>query len=652
MTGLDCVIFDECHYINDRDRGAVWEETMMLLPPSVQMIMLSATLDRPDKFADWLGDLKKVPCALIQTTYRVVPLIHNVLEAGTYKRIPIMESKNEVFAAEKYKSWIRDRKKLAYDHDKFKEKVADLKAQGVEGGVEGKVVINSFVHLLNGAIEVLLRDDMMPALAFVFSRKDCERYAGLIKGSLFQDDMDAGYHAHRVFDFHLRHHKEALEKLPVYHKLRDLVGRGIGFHHSGLLPVLKEVLEILFSRGFLKLMFATETFAVGLNMPTRTVLFMGLRKYADDCDGLRLLRNDEYTQMAGRAGRRGKDTIGYVIYLPDREPVDVFDIRGVLKGGLPALQSAMTFDYEFILKAYALGWEAIMEKSYWFKQYNERVEEIRRAVEEARGAAAAAKPDEAYLSELEKKGVWVEELKTAINAAKKDVQRKIENWKNTHIGPRWAAAEKSYEEYKKLADKYRGLADELSRYESYKIPIMQKIEFLENMGYIADGKLTALGLAATECNESHALIMPKIIYSGMMDGLSTIEIIRICALFVEGSGDCLTALPTEVEAIVDTLKNGEIRKSVDYWKLDGSMTDIIGEWAAADADANISALCETYEIFEGNFVRAILKVANILEEVGAVASLAGNIGILEKIEGARNLLVRGVVVPDSLYIGL
>jgi antiviral helicase SKI2 len=96
-----------------------------------------------------------------------------------------------------------------------------------------------------------------------------------------------------------------------------LLEKGIAIHHAGVMPVLREMVEILYSKGYIKLLFATETFAVGINMPTKTVLFVGFHKYDSDKGGRRILRTDEYIQMAGRAGRRGKDTIGHVFYIPE-----------------------------------------------------------------------------------------------------------------------------------------------------------------------------------------------------------------------------------------------------------------------------------------------------------------------------------------------
>ena len=670
LADVGCVVFDECHYMNDPERGAVWEECFILLPPAIRMIMLSATLDRPHDFADWLGGLKGVPVALIQTAYRVVPLTHYVTEPGTHKLIPIMDAK-ERFDAETYKGWLRDRKRTAHDKDKFKEKVRDARAAGVEGAIDGKVRTESFTHTFVETVEALCRGDLMPALFFVFSRKDCERYAGLVRGSLFQDDMDAGFHAHRTFDFHLRHHKKDLETLPVYHTLRELVGRGIAFHHSGLLPVLKEVIELLFSGGFLKLMIATETFAVGLNMPTRTVVFTSLRKYADDCDGLRLLRHDEYMQMAGRAGRRGKDVVGHVVYLPEREPVGVFDLGSVLSGALPPLSSSMKFDYDFLLKCMnqGLSWSEILHKTYWYKAHEKEMAATQAEHAAAVLVAEASKPQEPYYSELAVKHTWTVQLKTAANAERKALQRTIEVWKNRHIGPRWAGAEKDYEDYVKKLETAEKIRRTLEGLAAYTAPVETVKTYLEACGFIGeDSALTAVGVAASELNECHALMMSKLFYSACLEDLDLVDIVGLCAAFVDVGkvedapalenirmSDDLRTVYAKLESIRGELMRAEqVASDPSYWELHTGLIEPLMEWASVtdEEDVHIGALCIDYGMFEGNFVKAVLKVSNILDELASISTLANNTRLLEKLEGARSRLVRSVVVPDSLYLHL
>ncbi|NCV40143.1 MAG: DEAD/DEAH box helicase [Betaproteobacteria bacterium] len=137
MDGVDAIVFDECHYINDKDRGKVWEETMILLPPSVSMIMLSATLDHPEYLAQWLGELKQKPIHLIQTHYRMVPLTHYVL--GKEDKMILLMDPKENYKREAYRDWHRGYHTLQKEVQTFQQKVVDSRQSGIKGAVGGKV---------------------------------------------------------------------------------------------------------------------------------------------------------------------------------------------------------------------------------------------------------------------------------------------------------------------------------------------------------------------------------------------------------------------------------------------------------------------------------------------------------------------------------
>ena len=154
---------------------------------------------------------------------------------------------------------------------------------------------------------------MLPAICFVFSRKLVERYAKTITSSLFEENSTIPSTIKRECEQILRklpNFKEYIN-LPEFDMIIRLLEKGVAIHHSGIMPIFREMIELLFSKGYIKLLFATETFAVGINMPTKTVIFTGFDKF--NGTSMRMLYPHEYTQMAGRAGRRGIDTIGYVV---------------------------------------------------------------------------------------------------------------------------------------------------------------------------------------------------------------------------------------------------------------------------------------------------------------------------------------------------
>jgi superfamily II RNA helicase len=232
LDGVDAVIFDECHYMNDKDRGAVWEETMILLPPDINMVMLSATLDHPEYVAEWLGQLKKKPVHLIETNYRIVPLSHHLIVQDKiteeYQLVTLMDAK-EVYHEKVYRDWLNARKSLHLAADKQKQAIQDNKKP------QQKIHVDSFTYQLNQTILMLECKELLPALCFVLSRKGCEQYAKKVdKDLLSSSDTAAVKH---IITFHLHRHLPTLEKNPQYHAIYNLLCRGIAYHHLSLIHI-------------------------------------------------------------------------------------------------------------------------------------------------------------------------------------------------------------------------------------------------------------------------------------------------------------------------------------------------------------------------------------------------------------------------------
>lgn len=667
INGLDAVIFDECHYINDRDRGHVWEETMILLPPAVKMVLLSATLDRPDLFASWLGELKQTPIHLIQTQYRIVPLKHTVILGKQPQTI--MDAK-EVFDDQAYKRWLTSASASQKEREAYERKVKEARRAGLEGRIEGKVTIASFRHQLNEVVDTLATQQLLPALAFLFSRKDCELYAKMIESDLL-DSSDSCL-AERIFDFHLRNHKENLETIPQYHALRRLIIKGIAFHHSGLLPVLKEALEILFSKGLIKLLFCTETFAVGLNMPTKTVMFLSLSKYDDATSGMRLLRTDEYTQMAGRAGRRGKDTFGTVIYLPRDEPPSLPEMRMILKGGRPQIQSRMEFHYDFLLKTLqeaseSKKWLEILEQSYWYRQHKANLHQAEKELEEARANEAKVRLSEDILKELEKRDELRQRASQTSNAEKRKAQKALEEWNNTHIGPKWFNADASWKTWRSALDTVKVLEYEVTGLKEFQHPVEKCLLALKVFGFIDEtNQLTTKGVLASECNECHALLSAELYLRGVHKHLTAEELVCVLASMIADKESDEEVSVDQLQ-VPDAVKKGlnsldilvaDFQTKEDsigyaspsrYWSLSTLWVEPAYRWLQGDS---IAQICTEFGTFEGNMVRTVLRLANCVEEWVTMATYCEDVELLQSLESLRGKLIRDVVVPDSLYLHL
>jgi len=668
LDGVDAIIFDECHYINDKDRGKIWEETMILLPPSINMVMLSATLDHPEYLANWLGELKQKPIHLIETQYRIVPLTHYVLEQE--KMIPIMDA-SEVYYEQAYKNWLYSKERKEKDQESFQRHVKEAKGNGAKGGMEGKVHVSHFVHQLNETVAFLEKKELLPALFFVLSRKQCESYASKVEHTLL-DTSDVAAVKH-IISFHLHRHMKDLETIPQYHQIYNLLCRGIAFHHSGLLPLLKEIVEILFSKGYVKMMFCTETFAVGLNMPTKTVLFAGFKKYDDATGAMRMLRNDEYLQMAGRAGRRGKDDKGVVIYLPDREPATPEEMFKMMKGARPPIESRMDFHYDFVLKTLQasktpLKWLQIMKNSYWYKQQEENIHKCLLDLEKLKKTLSEIKVEEPYLSGCEKRLELEHKMKTSVNAEKKQFQRELDGIKNKQLGPKWNKALADYHTYQKMKLDAEWMENEIKEMSEY-YNIDDVVQFLHHVGYIrhtdsltlTQDDLGLKGILATEVNEGHPILMTELYVDGSLHQLSGNELVAVLACFQEKkeSENQSLSVPSSITTAIQRIQKmaesfqtieNEIGYPVEgYWTISTQMVEPMWRWMNGE---HASIICKEHDLFEGNFIRSVMKLANMLDEWLAMATYCQHTEQVEKITEVRSHIVRDVVVSDSLYLRL
>jgi superfamily II RNA helicase len=352
-TELGCVIFDEVHYINDPDRGRVWEESIMMLPNQVQMIMLSATIDKPEKFANWCEEIKNgqdtnnnKTVYLASTNERIVPLTHYSFITNNTAIFKIIKDKT---LEKEIKDNTNKLTVIQNSKGQFNE-VNYYKMRNILDLFGTKRVYIKRQHVLNQVCKHMVDNNMLPALCFVLSRKQLEICAQEITVPLLEDDSKVAYIVRKECEQIIRklpNYQEYLD-LPEYLSMVALLEKGIAIHHSGVMPVIKEIVELLYAKGYIKLLFATETFSIGVNMPTKTVLFTDVNKF--DGTSLRNLYSHEYTQMAGRAGRRGIDTVGNVIHLNNLfRNVDCTGYKKMLCGRPQELISKFKISYNLLL---------------------------------------------------------------------------------------------------------------------------------------------------------------------------------------------------------------------------------------------------------------------------------------------------------------
>ncbi|XP_048489059.1 exosome RNA helicase MTR4 isoform X1 [Plutella xylostella] len=351
MREVGWVVFDEIHYMRDKERGVVWEETLILLPDNVHYVFLSATIPNARQFAEWVCRLHSQPCHVVYTEYRPTPLQHYIFPAGGDGMHLVVDEKG------------------IFKEDNFNTAMTVLGNAGDAGkgdqrGRRGGFKANAAQTNIFNIVKMIMERNFAPVIIFSFSKKDCEAYA-MQMAKLDFNTIEEKKLVDEVFNNAMDVLSEEDRKLPQVENVIPLLRRGIGIHHGGLLPILKETIEILFGLGLIKALFATETFAMGLNMPARTVVFTNCQKF--DGKDFRFITSGEYIQMSGRAGRRGLDDKGIVILMIDQKVTPAV-VKDMVQGKADPINSAFHLTYNMVLnllRVEEINPEYMLERSFF-----------------------------------------------------------------------------------------------------------------------------------------------------------------------------------------------------------------------------------------------------------------------------------------------
>jgi ATP-dependent RNA helicase HelY len=361
LDDLAYVVLDEVHYLADRERGAVWEEVILHLPRHARLVALSATISNAEQFGAWL-DLVRGGCALVIEEHRPVPLRHHYFVNGRVHdtfRTSRSADADERERAARAEGGVPNPDVLMLEQ-RARRRTVDRRGRSHRGGPRLRWPSRTEV------VEELAGRGWLPAIVFVFSRAGCEdgvaelRRAGVVLTDEGERERIAELVDGRLWELP----PEDLEVLGVGAWRRSLLD-GVAAHHAGLVPLFKEVVEAAFQAGLLKLVFATETLALGINMPARTVVIERLEKY--DGEGHRLITPGQYTQLTGRAGRRGIDTIGHAVVLHQRD-VEFRVTAGLVGARSYPLHSSFAPSYNMVVNLLAdrdvAAAEAVLRRSF------------------------------------------------------------------------------------------------------------------------------------------------------------------------------------------------------------------------------------------------------------------------------------------------
>jgi superfamily II RNA helicase len=329
------VIFDEVHYLDDKERGTVWEETIILLPKHIRILALSATIPNIEQFSNWLQTIHGFDVKKIIKKKRPVPLKLNFQCDNTFFSSIKQLKQAEILPA-----------RINYNNPHRKTRY----------------------NRLSSLVKHLDKKSLFPAIYFAFSRRRCEELGQeLYKFKL----VDKRERQQLVTNFNYLIKKFAVAADPQINILKPLVSRGIAYHHAGMIPPLKEIIERLFTKRLIKLIFTTETFALGINMPAKTVIFDTLYKYY--ARRTHFLKTRDFYQMAGRAGRRNIDKQGYVYLKINPNKIGEQELKRIIFGKYEPINSQFKSSYGTILNLYKIMQEKLYEiypYSFHFQQAN------------------------------------------------------------------------------------------------------------------------------------------------------------------------------------------------------------------------------------------------------------------------------------------
>ncbi|MBA43016.1 MAG: hypothetical protein CMF62_03290 [Magnetococcales bacterium] len=636
ISNLGCVIFDEVHYINDKDRGHVWEETLCLLESHICLILLSATIANVEDFAKKIGNMKKKVINLISTDKRVVPLNHYIFVDD---ELNLFFDENNTFYD----------KNVSTTYDKYKMVKSDNK--------------------INDLIGYMQKKNLFQTIFFSFSRKNCERYAELVTYNLLNHeeirDME------EIFNKHMHSYKKQYEHVKQYHMILKLLRKGICVHHAGLIPILKEIIEIIFKQKLIKVLFATETFAVGVNNPTRSIVFTELDKPTKY--GRRDLQTAEYKQMSGRAGRRGIDKTGTVIVLPLYRYPYTSSLKQMVLGNVPSIKSKFKLNYLFILKiilSQSANLDTFISNTIYHQEEKNALEQRKQSLKDIEDKINNIKLEEN--KEIEQYIKLIQEqdelLKMNISLSKKK-KKNLGNLQRVYQNdPKLL----DYEKLSKLKKEYNEVTYYIeNNKEIFRENIQIYLKILKNHNYligevdnidlVTEDNITIKGIVASQINECNSFILTEIIDKKILHNLTPQEIVGFLAIFIKDirinesseliGTDNLNDKFKIVEDIIKDYQQTEYNLNIvsddEYWGINYEFVDCAYSWADGNQLHTALSYCD---MFEGDFVKRIIKISNIVKDLRSLCKIYGDLEIIPVLEEIDELLLRDIVNVNSLYI--
>ena len=674
---LGAVIMDEAHFIVDKGRGIVWEETLMMLPNHIQLCLLTATLAKPERFCKLIEGRGGPEVWVCPTKKRVVPLTHTALLTMPESNFKTMKSSDKIKHEDNFNKFVT----LKTADGQYMEKNYHSLQKTLNYLDLKRIRVNQ-TFVLNQAIKLLKERNALPAIIFIFSRKKVNQMASKIQIPLFEEDSKIPSIIEKECESMLRkkltNYKEYL-LLPEYRFIIGLLRKGIAIHHAGILKEFREMIEMLFGKKYIKVLLATETFAMGINMPAKASVFTSVQKF--DGKNFRTILPWEYIQMAGRAGRRGIDDKGLVLILLNlcnRDPLTSTEMCHMLTGDPQSMESRFVIHSNLLLRLISVGnmdFKEFIGKSMMNEDIENQKKEVLNNLSNLKIKQEKKPFYRTDIDNLKQLYTLNQHIEMLSGKKKKKRLREISNLEGT--------TKFIKEDYQKYIDTVQLEKDSvyfkkrLQSIESFiddEINIQIKMLIDTQFVYKTEEdilSLTEKGKIAVTLQELAHLPFAEIIENGTLNDLDTKEIIAVLS--------CFTNMHLSDEMTVHTIAsiniNEKVREAittvkktynkyfdilieqklgiVDNYEMHYNMVELAYKWCDANDNASCMSIinqAKTYDISLGDFVKAILKINNIIQELEKAATISEDVSLIEKIREIPVLTLKSCITNQSLYL--
>ena len=630
LTNLGCVVMDEVHYLADKFRGAVWEEVLIHLMESVQVISLSATVSNAEEFGEWLGEVRG-ETEVIVSEIRPIPLFQHVLIGNRLMDLFDQPGKINPEILQREREAIRRSSLGRNRRGRFAEPSDRMSRADI--------------------IEKLQRENLLPSITFIFSRVGCDAAVKqcLHAGLRLTSPEERTEIRQTALRYTQNIAEEDLEVLGFQEWLTALE-RGIAAHHAGLLPSFKGAVEDLFQRGLVKAVFATETLALGINMPARTVVLEKLIKFNGEAHVP--ITPGEYTQLTGRAGRRGIDIEGNAV-IQWSPTVDSASAAGLASTRTYPLRSSFSPTYNMAINLISrFGRETArrsLESSFAQFQADRAVVGLTRQIRKNEALIQELMKDaQCHLGDFSEYARLRRSIKEVeVLLSRRDQRKTFDNRQRSHMEGELAELRRSLkahschgcaerEDHARLAERAGRLtreSDGLTTRVENRTHVIAKTfdqicQVLDHLQYIDGEKPTVQGKILTKIYAESDLLLTESIRRGLLDDLNATELLSVvsCMIFESRSQENLapklpsqkvTSTLTEIISLWAALEKIENDFGVKTQREpDAGFCFISYKWASGNS---LNSVLKGSDMSVGDFVRSTKQLVDLLNQIAGAS---------------------------------